>query len=113
MTKKDLEEGLSDLISISEAARIRDVSHTAIQDLIRRGKLAPIEVGGRRFVRRSAIENFQPEPRGRPAKQAIAAPPTTKSEIRSADITARKLNEAFRKATEDEQQAGKRKGRKK
>ena len=111
MTKKDSED-LGDLISISEAARLRDVSHAAIQDLIRRGKLSPVGVGGRRFVRRSDIENFQPDPIGRPPKQVTAAPPTTKSEIRSADKIAQKLNQAFRKAAEDGQQAGKKKGKK-
>ena len=68
MTRKDSVEVLGDLISISEAARVRDVSHAAIQDLIRRGKLSPVEVGGRRFVRRSDVENYQPEPIGRPPK---------------------------------------------
>jgi hypothetical protein len=37
----------------------------------------------------------------------------SKGEIRRADKTTQKLNQAFRKAAEDEQQAGKRKGRKK
>ena len=105
-------EVLGDLISISEAARVRDVSHAAIQDLIRRGKLSPIKVGGRRFVRRSDVENYQPEPIGRPSKRATPAPPTTKGKILRADKTAQKLNDAFRKAAEDEQQAGKKRGKK-
>jgi excisionase family DNA binding protein len=58
----------NDLISISEAARTRNVSHTAIQDLIRRGKLSSIKIGGRQFLKRSDVENFQPEPLGRPPK---------------------------------------------
>jgi excisionase family DNA binding protein len=62
------EAGLSDLISISEAARVRDVSHTAIQDLIKRGKLTSIKIGGRQFLSRSEVESFQPESVGRPPK---------------------------------------------
>jgi excisionase family DNA binding protein len=57
-----------DLISISEASRIRGVSHTAIQDLIKREKISFVEIGGRRFVSRSEVEKFQPESIGRPPK---------------------------------------------
>lgn len=59
---------LDNLISISEAARIRQVSHTAIQDLIKREKLSAIKIGGRQFLRRSEVESFQPESVGRPPK---------------------------------------------
>jgi excisionase family DNA binding protein len=69
MSKKttDSQGSLSDLISISEAARVREVSHTAIQDLIKRGKLSSVEIGGRRFVSRSEVESYVPEPIGRPS----------------------------------------------
>jgi excisionase family DNA binding protein len=68
MMEKKEAENLSDLISISEAARVREVSHAAIQNLIRRGKLSSVEIGGRRFLSRSEVESYEPEPVGRPPK---------------------------------------------
>ena len=60
---------MDDLISISEAARIRGVSHVAIQNLIKRGRLSTVEVAGRRLLRRGDVEGFKPEsPRGRGRK---------------------------------------------
>lgn len=62
-------EDLSELISISEAAKIRGVTHGAIQDLIRRGKLSAVEIGGRRLLNRSEVETFKPKSIGRPKKK--------------------------------------------
>lgn len=59
---------IKDMISISEAAQIRAVSHGAIQDLIKRGRLSAFEVGGRRLLSRKEVESFQPKSVGRPAK---------------------------------------------
>jgi excisionase family DNA binding protein len=64
MTKKKL---LDDLVSIAEAARVRGVTHGAIRDLISRGRLQAVEVGGRRFVSRSEVKAFRSEKGGRPA----------------------------------------------
>lgn len=58
-----------DLISIAEAARIRGVTHGAIQGLIRRGKLSVIEIGGRKYLSQKEVEEFEPEAAGRPKKQ--------------------------------------------
>ena len=66
--QREIDDALGELISISEAARIRKVSHTAIQDLIKRDKLTVVAVGGRRLLRRGEVESFQPEPVGRPPK---------------------------------------------
>lgn len=63
-------EELLDLITQSEAAKIREVSPEAISDLIRRGRLTPVEVGGRKFLRRSEVVNFEALPGGRPSKQS-------------------------------------------
>ncbi len=59
---------IKDMISMSEAAQIRAVSHSAIQDLIRRGRLSSFEVGGRRLLSRKEVESFQPKSVGRPKK---------------------------------------------
>ena len=59
---------ITDLIPISEAARVRSVTHTAIRDLIQRGKLSAYEVGGRRLLSRKEVTAFEPQPVGRPTK---------------------------------------------
>ena len=61
---------LSELISISEAAKIRGVTHGAIQDLIRRGKLSAVEIGGRRYLNKSEVKEFKPKSVGRPKKKS-------------------------------------------
>ncbi|HEY9401759.1 MAG TPA: helix-turn-helix domain-containing protein [Pyrinomonadaceae bacterium] len=76
--KKDSNEDFDGLISISEAARIRSVSHTAIQDLIKREKLSSIEIGGRRFLRRDEVVSFIPESVGRPQKAKAGASKVSK-----------------------------------
>ncbi len=65
-------EELLDLITVTEAAREREVSHQAILNLVRRGRLTAVEVGGRRFLRRSEVVNFEALPGGRPAKKAAS-----------------------------------------
>jgi predicted site-specific integrase-resolvase len=61
-------EELLDLITLSEAAELRGVSQQAISDLMRRGRLHPVEIAGRKFLKRSEVASFQPEKSGRPAK---------------------------------------------
>lgn len=61
--KKD-EGSLSDLISQAEASRIRGVTRAAIRDLIRRGRLRTVEIGGRELVFRSEVEMFVKEKPG-------------------------------------------------
>src|ERR1700755_1388862 len=51
---------MSDLISQSEAARLRGVSRNAINYLVREGRLSTAEVGGRTFVYKSEVEAFKP-----------------------------------------------------
>lgn len=67
MAKKEKEEGeMSDLISQAEAARLRGVTRAAIQDLVRRGRIRSVNVGGRALVYRSEIVNYQQGEPGRP-----------------------------------------------
>lgn len=58
---------LKDLVTQAEAARIRGVSREAIYGLVARGKLAPVEIGGQKFLKRSEVESYKPEVGGRPA----------------------------------------------
>lgn len=65
MSKKNKKEDVvSDLISQAEAARIRGVTRAAIRDLIRRGRLQSVSVGGRELVYRSEVETFEKDKPG-------------------------------------------------
>ncbi len=61
---------LENLVTQAEAARIRGVSREAIYGLVARGKLAVVEIGGQKFLRRSDVENYEPETGGRPSQSA-------------------------------------------
>jgi excisionase family DNA binding protein len=58
-----------DLVTISQAARLRGVSPQAIDDLIGRGRLAAVEVAGLRLLRREDVKNFKPSKGGKPPKK--------------------------------------------
>jgi excisionase family DNA binding protein len=67
MKQKEKDEGeVSDLISQAEAARLRGVTRAAIQDLVRRGRIRSVNVGGRALVYRTEIENYKQGEAGRP-----------------------------------------------
>ncbi len=57
---------MSDLISQAEAGRIRKVSRAAVSDLIRRGRIRSVEIGGHILVYRSEVEGFEELRRGWP-----------------------------------------------
>lgn len=61
---------LNDLITPTQAARLRGVTRAAITSLMRRQRLRAIEIGGRPFLRRSDVENFAPEKPGPKAQAA-------------------------------------------
>jgi excisionase family DNA binding protein len=67
-----------DLITQSEAAKLRGVSTAAISDLIKRGRLHPVEIAGKRLLRRSEVKSFKPEKGGRPKKRAKTKKATNK-----------------------------------
>jgi excisionase family DNA binding protein len=69
---------LEDLITQAEAARIRAVSREAIYDLVARGKLKVVEIGGHKFVRRRDVENYEPQAGGRPASKLGRKPGSKK-----------------------------------
>jgi excisionase family DNA binding protein len=58
----------SDWISQAEAARLRGVSRQAIALLVKKGRLSTLKIGGRLLVQRKDVEEFKPEPAGRPPK---------------------------------------------
>ena len=63
----------ADWISQAEAARIRGVSRQAINNLVQRGKLAKLDIGGYALVSRAEVEKFKPAPAGRHKKNAHVA----------------------------------------
>jgi excisionase family DNA binding protein len=69
--KKPMKETdvMADLISQAEAARLRGVTRAAIQDLVRRGRIRSVTVGGRSLVYRTEIESYEQGEPGRPRKE--------------------------------------------
>ena len=61
---------MTDLISQAEAARLRGVTRAAIQDLVRRGRIRAVDVGGRALVYRSEIANYEQGAPGRPKSES-------------------------------------------
>jgi hypothetical protein len=61
---------LNELITPTQAARMRGVTRAAITSLIKRQRLQAIEIAGRPFLRRSDVENFAP---AKPGPKAQAA----------------------------------------
>ena len=59
---------LADLISISEAARIRKVSPQAIDELVKKGRFRVIRVGGRSLLSRKEVASYKASKGGRPRK---------------------------------------------
>jgi excisionase family DNA binding protein len=53
-------------VSQAEAARIRGVSRQAISRLIKKGRLKVLNFGGKVFLRRADIKDYEPEKPGRP-----------------------------------------------
>ena len=102
---------MSESLTTKEAAARLGVSPARVRQLVLSGDLPAEKFGRDLMIKESDLKLVEDRPMGRPRKQAAAAPKTG-SEVRRADKTAQKLNEAFRKATEAEQQASKKKGKK-
>lgn len=65
---------LNNLITPSQAARLRRVTPEAVRKLMDRGKLPFITIAGKRFLRTADVLNYQPDKGGRPAGTARAQP---------------------------------------
>jgi len=70
---------LNNLITQKEAAEIRGCTPQAINQLVQRGSLKSIVVGGKRLVFKDEVEKFQPSKGGRPRTR-----PATKTRKRTA-----------------------------
>jgi hypothetical protein len=57
---------IDDLISFSEAARIRHVSCQAISKLVKKRRFKTFAIAGHKFLSRKEVEQFSPLHAGRP-----------------------------------------------
>ena len=55
------------LITVSEAAKVRGISRISMYDLMERGRLRTIEFGGKKFLIRKEVEDFE---RAKPGPKA-------------------------------------------
>ena len=70
------------LVTPTEAARIRGVSIQAISQLIKRGSLKTVDIGGRLFLDRDEVESFTPSKGGRPKKEERRNAPKKSSKVK-------------------------------
>ena len=69
---------MTELLTINEAAQLRGVTPAAISELIRRGRLAAVEMFGRKLLRRGDVVEFNPAqgwPKGKARKDTSAQSP--------------------------------------
>lgn len=62
----------NDLISQADAAKLRGVSRASINELVTRGRLRTVEIGGKPYLYRKEVENFEPDKGGRKPKTESA-----------------------------------------
>lgn len=61
----------SDLITQAEAAKLSGRTIPAINELVRRGRIASFEMYGKRLVSKSDVLSFEPDKGGRPPKPKV------------------------------------------
>ncbi len=88
---------MEDLVTPAEAARMRGVTRSAITDLMKRGRLQTVEVGGRRFLYRTEVEGFAPEITGRPPKPSATEKAATGRASANGDQPARATKQGNKK----------------
>jgi hypothetical protein len=63
----------SELLTVTQAADERGTTRQAVNHLIRQGRLETVEIAGKRFISRSVLASFKPEPGGRPPGKVSTA----------------------------------------
>lgn len=58
-TEKQSQGDLANLVTVTEAAKLRGVSRQAIHALIERGRLRSVEMFGRVLLYRNEVESFE------------------------------------------------------
>lgn len=105
-----IERDMSTLLTTQQAAAKLGVTESRVRQLVLNGKLPAEKFGRDLAIKESDLKLVEDRKLGRPPKQATIAAKNS-SELRRAEKITQKLNESFRKATEDEQKASKRKGK--
>jgi hypothetical protein len=67
------EEMPNDLITISEAAELRDRTVAAISQMVRRARIRGYELYGKTLVSRSEVLSYEPDKGGRPPESKAGA----------------------------------------
>jgi excisionase family DNA binding protein len=73
----------ADLISQAEAAELRGVSRASINELVKRGRLKYVEVGGKPYLYRAEVLSFEPDKGGRPPNASPAHEKTLTGDSRA------------------------------
>jgi excisionase family DNA binding protein len=58
-----------DLLTVSEAARLRGVSHQSISYLVKMGRVRSVSIRGRTYILRKDLENYKPGKPGPPPRK--------------------------------------------
>jgi hypothetical protein len=86
-----------DLISQADAAKLRGVSRSSINELVTRGRLKTVEIGGKPYLFRKEVEGFEPDKGGRPSKSLPDAQKRATGQIRASNGTSTGATKATKK----------------
>jgi len=92
----------NELLTPTQAARLKGVSRQWISNLIRQEKLDVVKIAGRNFVRQSEVLNYKAAPKpGRPPKAKPEAAPAsaTNGTAKRTEVTAAKKRAAQKTTT--------------
>ncbi len=60
---------IDDLVSLPEAADLRNCSHQAISELVKKERFTVCEISGHKYLSKREILEYKPASTGRPRKQ--------------------------------------------
>jgi len=61
---------IDDFVSLPEAAEIRNCSHQAISELVKKDRFTVYEISGHKYLSKKEVRAYQPAATGRPRKKA-------------------------------------------
>ncbi|HEX7510572.1 MAG TPA: hypothetical protein VF335_04680 [Chitinivibrionales bacterium] len=63
---------IHDFVSLPEAAEIRNCSHQAISELVKKDRFTVYEISGHKYLSKKEVQDYKPATTGRPRKQEEA-----------------------------------------
>jgi hypothetical protein len=60
---------IDDLVSLPEAADLRNCSHQAISELVKKDRFTVCEISGHKYLSKKEVLAYEPAATGRPRKQ--------------------------------------------